>query len=205
MPDPTSVSNEALGELGAIAISSFEDGTSLSTLCAQMYTPARDMTLELHPWNFAKAFARLSQVDRPDDAPVSFKWAFEYQLMTDPYCLKVQGTDQGNGAKFEVGIGQNNARVLFSNQSAVSIEYTARVEDLNMWSPLALQVLVKVLASKLAKPITGEGSTEEAKWKEALLLLPEARGSDGREGYPVVLRANRGLVHARLGVGRVPW
>ena len=88
-------------------------------------------------------------------------------------------------------------RVLYSDDASVKIEYTARVDDLGSWSPLALQVLMKIMASKLAKPITGQNSTTQLKWQEALALLPEAKGSDGREGSPFRLRPNMTLTNAR--------
>jgi hypothetical protein len=120
-----------------------------------------------------------------------------YPLPTQPWCIKVRGTDRGNGAVFEIGTDAYNGRVLYSDEASVSIEYTKRVEDLGSWSPLAVLVLVKVLASRLAKPLTGQNSTEDAKWKQALALLPEGKASDGREGSPYILRANTTLTWAR--------
>lgn len=198
MSDPTSICNQAIaelggGEFGAPRIQGFTDGTSLSTLCGEFYPDARDMVLELHPFNFATAYAVLG---RSPDTP-AMKWRYQYLLPTNPYCIKVRGTDEGAGAEFEVGTDTSGHRVLFSDQSTVSIEYTKRVDDLGSWSPLALQVLIKVLASKLAKPLTGQSSLVQLKMQEALALLPEARGSDGREGSPFVLRPNRTLTHAR--------
>jgi len=195
MPDPVSICNEAIGELGGVFLQAFDEGTSTARLCAQLYPGARDMTLELHPWNWATAYQTLT---RSPDAP-AMKWAYQYALPTQPWCIKVRGTDRGNGARFEVGTNAQGERVLYSDDASVKIEYTARVDDLGSWSPLALQVLMKLMASKLAKPITGQNSTTQLKWQEALALLPEAKGSDGREGSPFVLRANTTLTNARHG------
>jgi hypothetical protein len=198
MTDAISVCNQAIGELGggefgSPRIQSFTDGTSLSALCGEFYPDTRDSVLELHPWNFATAFKTLA---RSPDTP-AMRYSYMYPLPTDPYCIKVRGTDGSPGATFEVGTDEYNGRVLYSNESSVSIDYTKRVEDLNSWSPLALQVLIKMLASKLAKPLTGQSSLTQLKWQEALALLPEARGSDGREGSPIILRANTTLTRAR--------
>lgn len=196
MSDSTSVCNEALAELGSTFIQGFTDGTSLSTLCGQLYPTARDQVLELHVWNFATAFARLG---RSPDTP-AMRWQYQYALPTQPWCIKVRGTDRSN-AKFEVGMDAQGNRVLYSDESVVTIEYTARVEDLGAWSPLALQVLAKIMASKLAKPLTGQNSTAQMKWQEAISLLPEARSSDSREGSPQTLRANTALLVRRRGWG----
>lgn len=206
MTDPVSVSNTAIAECGGGAfgnpqIQSFVDGTSLSTLCGQFYPETRDAVLELAPWNFAMVLTTLA---RSPDTP-AMKWQYQYQLPTQPYCLRVRGTNQGNGAHFEIGNDAEGHRVLFSNEASVSIEYTARVEDLGAWSPLAIQVLIKMLASKIAKPLTGQNSLADQKLKEALAFLPEAKGSDGREGSPYVLKANRTLVHARRRHGGSLW
>jgi hypothetical protein len=206
MTDPISICNSAIGECGGgefnnPQIQSFVDGTSLSTLCGQFYADTRDAVLELSPWNFALIFTTLA---RSPDTP-AMKWKYQYQLPTQPYCLRVRGTDRGNGAHFEVGTDSAGHHVLFSNETTVSIEYTARVEDLGSWSPLAIQVLIKLMASKIAKPLTGQASLADAKMKEALMLLPEARASDAHEGTPYVLRANRTLVHARRRSGGSLW
>lgn len=206
MVDPISVCNSAIaecggGEYGNPQIQSFVDGTSLSTLCGQFYADTRDAVLELAPWSFATVFTRLAL---SPDTPV-MKWSHQFQLPTQPYCLRVRGTDRGNGAHFEIGTDAQGHRVLFSDESSVSIEYTARVEDLGSWSPLAIQVLIKMLASKIAKPLTGQNSLAQQKLQEAMAFLPEAKGSDGREGSPYVLKANRTLVHARRRSGGSLW
>jgi hypothetical protein len=146
----------------------------------------------------------MARLARSPDTPV-MKWTYSYLLPTEPYCLKVRGTDEGNGAHFEIGTNASGHRVLFSDEASVSIEYTKRVEDVGSWSPLALQVLIKVMASKLAKPLTGQNSTGQQKFQEALALLPEAKGSDGREGSPYVLKPNRLLIHARRASGGGSW
>jgi hypothetical protein len=78
--------------------------------------------------------------------------------------------------------------------------YTARIEDLTSWSALARQVLVKMLAHKLAKT---DGLTK-SKLQEALGLLPVAQRRDEKEGTPFVLAPNRTLVLARHRMGGSP-
>src|SRR5262245_61149173 len=124
MPDPISICNEAIGEcgggvFGAPRIQSFSDGTSLSALCNEFYPASRDAVLELHPFNFATAFARL--VRSADTPPM--RWAYQFLLPTDPWCIKVRGTDRSPGDQFEVGTDSQGFRVLFSDRSTVSIEY----------------------------------------------------------------------------------
>lgn len=192
--DPIGVCNAALvSELGDVFIQSFEEGTSRARLCAATYPESRDAVLEMAPWNFAQAFATLAHgPENTHAASTQMGWRYTYTLPPDEWCIKVHGTDEGNGARFDpVG------RCIYSNEGSVTIRYTRRVEDLGSWSPLALQVLIKLIASKLAKPITGQNSTAELKLQEAMAFLQEARFSDGREGPPPVLRPNMRLLHAR--------
>lgn len=192
MSSPVSVCNQALGELGETLLTSLDEGTSPALLCNEHYPAARDMTLDLHPWNWATRRVRLAlSADTP-----AFGYDYQYLLPTDPYCLTVRQVDPA-GTPWEVELDALGHRVLLSDETGVGIVYTARVEDLNLWSPLALQVLVKVLASKLAKPLTGQSSVEELKWKEALALLPEAQHRDGKEGAPRQLTAPSTLVVVR--------
>lgn len=203
MADAVSIANEALGELEEHAIQSFEDGTAIASLCQRMYGPARDMALELHPWNFAKYYARLA---RSGESIQTDQWQYMYTLDTAvPYVIRVRGINGENGLTFEVGQDRGNNRVLYTNEGTVSIEYTGRNENLNNWSPIALQVLTKLMASKMAKAITGQNSVEQLKMQEAMAFLPLAQGADGREGTPTILRANNLLVRARHRHGSSLW
>ena len=206
MLSPTDACNMAIGELGggeinSPRINSFHDGTSLSIECGIQYPGARDMVLELHPWNFCTAFTQLA---RHAETPV-MKWRHMYHLPTQPYCLRVRQTNRDPGDRLEVGTDLEERRVLFSDADSVVIEYTKRVENLNNWSPLAIQVLVKVLASKLSKFLTGQNSLTELKLKEAQLLVPQAQNSDGREGTPPKLAPNTLLSFVRHAGSGVRW
>lgn len=201
--DGVQIANQALSELEEDVIQSFQDGTSIANLCARQFPDARDSALELHPWNFAKYYARLA---RSADTPQTDQWLYQYPLTsTDPYCIKVRSLNNQNNLRFEVGQSSQNVRVLFTNEGTAAIEYTGRQEDLDSWSPLARQVLVKILASRMAKAITGQSSVEQLKWEEGLALLQEARGSDGREGSPVRLQASNILTRARHRSGGSLW
>jgi hypothetical protein len=170
-----------------------------------VYPEARDATLDLAPWNFALARADLARTDY--EAPAHRPhWTYEFLLPTGvgfhvpPYCLAVRGTTlDPDGPPWEVGTSPTYGRVLWSNQEAVHILYTARIEDLTTWSALGRQVLVKMLASKLAKT----DKLADQKLKEAYGLLPVAQRRDRKEGSPMVLRPNRLLVSARQRTGSV--
>jgi hypothetical protein len=186
--DPTTICNDALAELGQHPIDSLDAGTQLSNTCRLMYPDARDAVLTMAVWHFARFLARLT---RSDVIP-AFKWDAQYLLPTTPYCLKVLLTSAVNSAPYEIGAYFNTTthateRVLWSNETSLSIEYVGRVEDLSSWSHVALQVLVKMLASKLAKALTGQTALAEEKLKEATTLLQLAIAGQEAEDNPVQL------------------
>ena len=202
--DALSVMNQALGEVGVPTVRDFDDDTREAHEVRVHYATALDSTLEMHPWNFAKFLCTLTASDR---LPL-FGAAHQYALPNGhrygalPYCLTVRSTDGGNGAHFQIGNDVVDGRVLYSNEAAVMIEYTGRVTDLSQWSALAIQVLVKVLASKIAPALQQQiRGLSQALLKEAFALLPVAQRKDGREGYPMVLRPNRVLVSSRQRTG----
>lgn len=177
MADPISIVNAALGELGESPLDSFDAQTPVAQLCRTHFADARDATLELAHWHFATFYA----VTQRSATTPAFRWQYQYHLPTQPYCLTVIETDRGIGTRWEVGADAREGRVLFSNELDVKIAYVGRVENLNQWSSLALQVLIKVLASKLAKALTGQTSLEQDKYAAALALLPAAQQREARE------------------------
>lgn len=196
MADPTSVTNEALIELHEALIDSLDSTTPMANRARLVYPEVRDTVLETHPWNFAAARADLS---RSDITPAN-GWQYQYPLPTGagwhapPYCLMVRGTHlDPDGPPWEVGSDPTDGRVLWTDLECVSISYTARIESLSDWSALARQVLVKILASKLAKT----DALAKAKIQEAFALLPVAKRKDVSEGTPLHLRPNRLLWAAR--------
>lgn len=199
MYDATSLCNEALGELGHSPIFSFTDGTSISTLCGTIYPGTLTEVLTMHPWNFSK---RRAWLVRLVEAP-PFGWRYAFTLPPD--YLVARGTNRDEDffgpPGWDVEVNADGHRVVVSNEERVGLVYHAHVEDLNLWSPLARQVLVKLLAARLSKAITGQNSTAERFLKEAVGLLSEGRRSDGREGTPKTVTLPPRMAIARHATG----
>lgn len=191
------VMNQALLEIGAPTVRDFNEDTKQAHAVRAHFATARDATLEMHPWNFAHAFAVLTRLAHVPP----FKWHYYFRLpiAPDPECLRVLGTHEGQRATWEVGLDLNGHKVFCSDQPSVGIEYTARVTDLSQWSDLAIQVFVKMLASRLVEPLGQQAQVGVNKFKEAGALLPEARRSDAQEGTPGALRPSTVLTAARIG------
>lgn len=178
------VINGALGLLKAPRIQSLHDSTEAATQCRLQYALCRDVVLEAGTgWNFASVRAALAA----STTTPAMDWAYQYPLPTTPWCIKVRDPNPVL-TPWEVGYDPLEGRVLLSDASTMIIRYTARVEDLNIWSPLAVMALQHLLASQLAVPITGQIEKAQAWQKSYATLLTEANVSDGREGSPVQVR-----------------
>ena len=178
MADETTICNLALGMLGQNAIMSLDDASQAARFCKQFYTHTRDAVLQTAQWNFAIKRASLSRLA---DAPIS-GWQYQYQLPTDHLrVIELNGADVS--ARFgEFSIEGN--RLLTDDDGAV-IRYISRVEDANLFDALFIETLATKLASKLAKPLTGNAQEAQALTTELVRLSgPAARRADAVEGKP---------------------
>lgn len=167
----------ALRLLGDDPITSLTEDSERARLCNALYDPTRDATLRAHVWNFAMRRASLNKlVDKP-----LFEWGAQFQLPTDPYCLRVVKIDDPM-ARWKV-----EGRVLLCDNSSVKILYIARIEDVSQYDAMFVDALTHRLAAKLAYPVTG--SVEKARQFQELYLMivAEARALDGMEGSPEAL------------------
>ncbi|MBT4890046.1 MAG: hypothetical protein HON65_10885, partial [Rhodospirillales bacterium] len=71
--------SRALIKIGAMSITSFEEGTAESEVAANLYSSVRDGLLSSHPWNFASAQVTLARLNADPIAD----YAYAYQLPVD--------------------------------------------------------------------------------------------------------------------------
>ena len=183
--DEIQVINSAYALLGHTRITSLSDGSEAAVLAGLRFSLVRDAVLEEAPWNFAtirKALARSERTPAMD-------WDYQYPLPTNPYCIKVRDTYPAENVAWEVGLDEIDERILMTNQDSIKIRYTARVVNLNIWSPLAVMALTYLLASDLALSVTGQKSKSDQNLEKFAQTLAMAKSSDAREGTPLLARA----------------
>jgi hypothetical protein len=205
MPTPVQVVNEALIELGQDPIAALAGTDEVSIACNTVYADTRDAVLLLYPWKFATY-----QIGLPVSAfSTVFKWGHIYELPDGvkyggaPYCLKVLATSEGEGALYDLGQHLSAGRILWAHPLALgasvlaqlaatpyAIEYTGRIDNLDVWDLLAIRILVLMLAANLAKAMTGQTALAEEKLKEALALLPAAQKEQDAQGVALGLYPN---------------
>ena len=184
----TDVCNDALGQIGAARISSFESDPSVPAVhCRTFYPPLRDGLLRSAHWNFAMARQTLTV----EATAPPFEYSYQYPLPSD--LLKVveyygatpvtpgqtwTWTQERTVAKYKL-----EGRKLLTNDSAVKILYLRRVTNPAEWDALFYQLLTTWLASKLAMAITKDAGKSQTLLTQAIdLLLPMALAVDGQEG-----------------------
>lgn len=166
--------NMALAELGAEAILSTDEGSTNADLCNRFYPIVRDSVLRSHPWNCAIYRQDLSRLVA---API-FEYTYQYQLPSDPYCLRVLGIeDESEDTNYKI-----EGRYLLTDEDAVAIKYIGRVTDPNQFDSLLTEAIGLRLASRLALPVTGNRALAEMMEVLYRASLQEARTVDGMEG-----------------------
>lgn len=191
MSSDTDICNAALGLLGdpaQVASISPPSGSIQAIHCARFYPMVRDTLLEMHPWGFATKRVALALLAQTPPSP----WSYTYQLPSDVLntlaILDSAAVDDfsaglaqyGNvsGAyNYNVGIyttqpyateaDPTGDQVLYTNQVGAVLRYTGRVTDTTQFSPLFVECLSWLLASKLAGPVI-KGSEGRAMAAECL-------------------------------------
>lgn len=193
MPSETDCLNDALAQIGAVAITAIDDGSVNANYCQRLYPALRQSLLRSHHWNFALTRIALAQ---NAIAPV-FEFAFAYTLPAD--CLKVKeyngaSVDTSNLSLYELAAAGRFAiegRTLLSNDGQVKIVYVRDVTDPNQWDALFYQVVATWLAGKLAHAITKDHAKGTELIRGAIgLLLPMATAVDGQEGTVTPFRVD---------------
>lgn len=199
MASEVDICNLALAHLGDVAgVSSISppDQSAQAKHCARFYPISRDALLEMHPWGFATKRMSLALLSTDSN-----QWSYVYAGPTDVVnYLKIIDPDASddfsstlvlaNSLPGSVNAGQgvytpqtfivetndDGDELVYTNQENAILVYSALVTDTTKFSPLFVETLGYLLASKLAGPIV---KGEEGR-KVAADMLKTAMGYLGR-------------------------
>jgi hypothetical protein len=179
VPSVVDICNQSLSHLGDSAtVASIDppEGSAQAEHCARFYPIALAALLEMHPWAFATRRVTLAQVDNP-----SSTWAYAYaqpsdainllavlapdaaddystsmqnsaQFYDNPYTVNVSG-GMYTPQDFSPEIDADGNDIILTNQADAVLRYTSLVSDTAKFSPLFVEALGWLLASKLAGPV----------------------------------------------------
>jgi hypothetical protein len=193
------ICNFALQEIGAKTITSLNEGTTEATQCNLRYESAKRQLLRMHLWNFA---IRRASLNRLTASPI-FNYSYMYSLPSDFLYSVMTGEEEGYQGGVPVAVNDTQyvygnpsyysadkyrlehyegVKVLVSNSSSVNLVYVADIEDAEIFDATFTELLVRLLASKIAYRITGNKSERDshiAIFKEELALCQSIDSQEG--------------------------
>ncbi len=179
MNSEVEVANAALGEIGVGPINAFRpsEDNEPSRQVAINFDRTRDELLRKYAWNFSTTRQQLAA---EATAPL-MEFSTQYQLPTDPYCLRTLGIYNSSGIRFDID-WRVEGRKLLCNESVIFLRYLGRVTAVVLWDSLFTEAFIFRLATKISLPLTRNMNTKKAMQEQYELIIQEARTSDSLEG-----------------------
>lgn len=206
MASAIDICNQALSHLGDSAtVASIDppEGSAQAEHCARFYPMALAALLELHQWAFATRRATLAEVANP-----STSWAYAYAFPANtvnlisvlaPDALDDYSSEAYTPQDFSPEIDALGNDIILTNQPNAVLRYTELVSDTSKFTPLFVECLGWLLASKLAGPVlkgeTGMAAAQ-ACTKTFVYWFNKAIGSDAAQ-RKVTPRQHVGWMNAR--------
>ena len=180
--DQITVINRALAFLGERPITNPDlPETPAGKHITDQFEQCRREVLRRYPWNFAETWAKINKTTSP-----SFGYPDAYSLPADFLRLLIVGDPFYDERDFRImnqGAPEYRKVIALDNGAAnqLQIVYTADVNLLSLWDPLAIKVFALWLALDAAKAVTGQDN--HVKLLNELLSeeLKDAVGVDGQE------------------------
>jgi hypothetical protein len=175
------ICNIALAKLGAERVQNIETPTSKNeVLCSLYYEPTVDEVLRAHPWNCAIHRQKLSQVSSGDSNYLltnSDDFGYQYQLPTDPPCIRALDLPNAPKAKYVI-----EGDYLLTSENEVVLRYIKRVTDPTKVDSLLVKAIAYRLAAELAIDIENSTTDHNEMMKLYEAQLFRAEGINDLEG-----------------------
>lgn len=161
--DDVSICNMALSRIGvSMKIASLSDRTKEAIELNGVFDEVRDRVLTADNWPFAR---KLRSLQLTGDTP--FLWKYRYEYPND--CLAVRllyppnpsGTSiesfrlalKENPIRYEIGLDEDDAQTICTDQDLAAIEYTARVINPRHYDARFTSAFAWALAAEIALPL----------------------------------------------------
>lgn len=156
------ICSNALLQLGANPINSFEDGSSLADICATMYPPFKKYILSTHPWLFAKKKAQLARLV---EEPLN-EYKYAYQLPSDMLVLRTVYNNGQVGAIAYIAYELFGDKKLFTDSQKIYIDYIYDVDE-NEFPSYFTEFISTAFAAKIAMAVTENENLTALKTQQA--------------------------------------
>lgn len=181
----TDVCNLALAKIGEKSITSIDNPNDKNAVQAKLhYTQVRDEVLRAHLWSFALATVVLEPEAESEELTAQLAgWDYAFLLPADFLKLEMITADGRKLDKFRLQ-RITAGRAICADAEEITLRYVARLADPTEYDPLCVAALVTLLASRLARAITGSEELEaQLLQRYELVDLPSARTADGHDSH----------------------
>jgi hypothetical protein len=158
---------EALDYDGLVSARAQEEAVS----CARHFAGVRDRLLSSQPWVFARKSAAPAQLAGSPPAG----WKVSYSLPAD--CLKVLAVTTTDGRRSLFRHYEIIGRILAANVAPITITYTARIADTNLWDGLFADAFCSLLAGEMGAEVLGEPQLVSMMEQRAAASIQAARAA----------------------------
>lgn len=196
MPSVVDICNMALSRIGnSQRINDLSEASVQAEQCSLFYEASRDFVLRDFAWGFATTYAQLAEVE-VNPSPL---FPYAYAMPTD--CLKAR---QIVSAVFPDGywpadvcverpilpaipfrvINGGSGKLIVTQASPATLEYSARVESPEMFDPIFVSALAWKLGSNIAPAIAREPNVAQACESAYQAQIAQAIAQDLNESAP---------------------
>lgn len=178
--DKIDICNMALARIGVESIESLGEASEPARVCRQFYDHARRVVLRRFPWTFA---TRRMQLALLPTVPENFLYAYRYPAQCE-FLRKLYNENYDNIPAYTAYqvVSDREGRVIYTNERNVSAEYTADIQDCNLFDEQFSDVLGWKLAAEIAFKLTGNMQVASmAENQYANLYLEAAANSEDEQ------------------------
>lgn len=172
MTTAISICSNALLQLGAGAIASFDENNDRARLCANLYPQERDALLRSHYWNCAIKRAVLPPLA---DAP-AFEWRRAFALPGD--WLRTLSVRDASGYLVDF---RQEGRALLADVGELRLRYVWRNDVEGTWDELLVAVMTLRMKALLCYPVTKSTSLRESLLGELKVLMQQTKSIDAMD------------------------
>lgn len=179
------IANMALGHVGSSQlINQLTELTTEAQQCNLYLDQAVETTLEDFPWPLATQYVSPGLVTDNSNVTTPYDWLYAYRYPTD--CLHVRrivtalGRQETAPPPWRPGLDAQG-RLIWTDVQDMLIEYTQRVTDVNLFSPLFVDAVAWRLAAYIAPSLSRAPKMRETCYAVYLTMLAKAKVQAGNE------------------------
>lgn len=180
----TDICNMALSSIGQGRIVSMEENSEAARQCKIYYNHLRQTLLLSFPWNFAARSVKLAKLEA--EVP---GWNEVYAYPNA--CLAIRqiydrdgaGRKMDEYAEYSMAAVNDSTRVICTDIENAWADYTADIENAQLFSADFTEALMRGLASALAVPLSGSSSMQQSQYQMMQAALFRAERTSAIEEH----------------------